>query len=47
MKLPRAAALLVDFTQVLRRHDFSLSHEQVVMFLGAVRLLGPRIMVHG
>lgn len=42
MKLPRAAALLIDFTQVLRRHEFSLSHEQVVMFLGAVRLLGPR-----
>lgn len=44
MKLPRAAALLVDFTRLLRRHDFSLSHEQVVMFLGAVRLLGPRSM---
>lgn len=44
MKLPRASALLVDFTRLLRRHDFSLSHEQVVMFLGAVRLLGPRSM---
>lgn len=44
MKLPRAAALLVDFTRLLRRHDFSMSHEQVVMFLGAVRLLGPRSM---
>lgn len=44
MKLPRATALLVDFTQLLRRHDFALSHEQVVMFLGAVRLLGPRSM---
>jgi len=44
MKLPRAAALLVDFTQLLRRHNFPLSHEQVVMFLGAVRLLGPHSM---
>lgn len=44
MKLPRAAALLVDFTRLLRENGFSLSHEQVVMFLGAVRLLGPRGM---
>ena len=42
MKLPRAAALLVDFTHLLRQHGFPLAHEQVVMFLGAVRLLGPR-----
>jgi uncharacterized protein with von Willebrand factor type A (vWA) domain len=42
MKLPRAAAVLVEFTQVLRAHGFVLGHEQVVMFLGAVRLLGPK-----
>jgi uncharacterized protein with von Willebrand factor type A (vWA) domain len=42
MKLPRAAALLVDFTRLLRQHGFPLAHEQVVMFLGAVHLLGPR-----
>ena len=42
MKLPRAAALLVDFTRFLRAHGFPLAHEQVVMFLDAVRLLGPK-----
>jgi uncharacterized protein with von Willebrand factor type A (vWA) domain len=42
MKLPPAAALLVDFTRSVRRHGFAFAHEQVVMFLGAVRLLGPR-----
>lgn len=42
MKLPRAAALLVGFTRLLRQHGFVIAHEQVVMFLGAVRLLGPR-----
>lgn len=44
MKLPRATATLVDFTRLLRRFDFAVSHEQVVMFLGAVGLLGPRSM---
>lgn len=42
MKLPHVARLLVDFTHLLRDHGFALAHEQVVMFLGAVRLLGPR-----
>jgi len=42
MKLPRAATVLVDFTRLLRAHGFPLAHEQVVMFLGAVRLLGPK-----
>ncbi|WP_119273836.1 vWA domain-containing protein [Taklimakanibacter deserti] len=42
MKLPRAVTVLVDFTQALRAHGFPLAHEQVVMFLGAVRLLGPK-----
>lgn len=42
MTLPRAAAVLVEFTQVLRAEGFPLAHEQVVMFLGAVRLLGPK-----
>jgi uncharacterized protein with von Willebrand factor type A (vWA) domain len=32
----------VDFTRFLRAHGFSLGHEQMVMFLGAVRLLGPK-----
>lgn len=42
MKLPRASAVLVDFSRLLRMHGFPLAHEQIVMFLGAVRLLGPR-----
>lgn len=42
MRLPRTATVLVDFTRLLREHGFPLAHEQVVMFLGAVRLLGPR-----
>jgi len=42
MRLPRAASVLVDFTQVLRMHGFPLGHEQIVMFLGAVQLLGPK-----
>lgn len=42
MKLPPVARLLVDFTHLLRDHGFALAHEQVVMFLGAVRLLGPK-----
>ncbi len=41
MKLPPVASILVEFTHLLREHDFTLAHEQVVMFLGAVRLLGP------
>jgi uncharacterized protein with von Willebrand factor type A (vWA) domain len=41
MKLPGAAALLVDFTRLLREHGFAIAHEQVVMFLRSVRLLGP------
>lgn len=42
MKLPHVARLLVDFTRLLREHGFTLAHEQVVMFLGSVRLLGPK-----
>jgi uncharacterized protein with von Willebrand factor type A (vWA) domain len=42
MKLPHVARLLVDFTHLLREQGFTLAHEQVVMFLGAVRLLGPK-----
>lgn len=42
MKLPRPVTVLVDFTRLLRDHGFPLAHEQVVMFLGAVRLLGPK-----
>jgi uncharacterized protein with von Willebrand factor type A (vWA) domain len=34
--------VLVDFTRLLRAHGFHLGHEQIVMFLGAVRLLGPK-----
>lgn len=41
-RLPRAVTVLVDFTRLLREHGFPLAHEQVVMFLGAVRLLGPK-----
>jgi uncharacterized protein len=40
-ELPPAVTPLVDFTRCLRAHGFPLAHEQVVMFLGAVRLLGP------
>lgn len=42
MRLPRAASVLVDFTRLLRAHGFPLGHEQIVMFLGAVHLLGPK-----
>ncbi len=42
MRLPRAASVLVDFTRLLRAHGFPLGHEQMVMFLDAVRLLGPK-----
>jgi uncharacterized protein with von Willebrand factor type A (vWA) domain len=42
MRLPRAALVLVDFTRLLRAHGFAIGHEQMVMFLGAVRLLGPK-----
>jgi uncharacterized protein with von Willebrand factor type A (vWA) domain len=42
MKLPHAAAVLVDFTHLLRAHGFAIAHEQVVMFLESVLLLGPK-----
>jgi uncharacterized protein with von Willebrand factor type A (vWA) domain len=42
MKIPHAAAVLVDFTHLLSAQGFALAHEQVVMFLGSVCLLGPK-----
>ncbi|MGE3831579.1 MAG: VWA domain-containing protein [Parvibaculaceae bacterium] len=42
--LPRAAEALVLFPRLLRQHGFAVSHDQTVLFLDAVRLLGPRSM---
>jgi uncharacterized protein with von Willebrand factor type A (vWA) domain len=42
MRLPRATAHLVDFAHLLREHGFPAAHEQMVMFLSAVHLLGPK-----
>lgn len=42
MKLPHAAAVLVDFTRLLRVYGFAVAQEQVVMFLESVLLLGPK-----
>src|SRR5262249_7403146 len=41
VSLPRAASVLVDFALLLRAHGFPLGHDQMIMFLDAVRLLGP------
>jgi len=40
--LPRAAAPLLDFARLLRRHAFAVAPEQVTGFMQAVTLLGPR-----
>ncbi|CAN5321164.1 VWA domain-containing protein [soil metagenome] len=40
--IPAAAGRLVAFTQLLRGHGFALAHDQIVSFLKAVTLLGPR-----
>ncbi|MBS7701932.1 hypothetical protein C7450_101115 [Chelatococcus asaccharovorans] len=44
--LPRAAAPLVAFAELLRQSEFPISSEQVTDFLKAVALLGPRSMDH-
>jgi uncharacterized protein with von Willebrand factor type A (vWA) domain len=42
--LPRAVRPLTSFAQFLRQHGFTIAQEQIVTFLGAVELLGPRDM---
>ena len=42
VSLPPASAALHGFVTVLREHGFSIAPEQVVSFLAAVPLLGPR-----
>ncbi|MGE3876481.1 MAG: VWA domain-containing protein [Parvibaculaceae bacterium] len=42
--LPRAAEALVLFARLLRQHGFAVSHDRTILFLEAVRLLGPRSM---
>ncbi|RWL13839.1 MAG: VWA domain-containing protein [Mesorhizobium sp.] len=42
--LPRAAAPLLGFGQLLRRYGFAVAPEQVSGFMQAVTLLGPRSM---
>jgi uncharacterized protein with von Willebrand factor type A (vWA) domain len=42
--LPRAAAPLLSFAQLLRRYGFAVAPEQVSGFMQAVTLLGPRSM---
>ncbi|OBQ74571.1 vWA domain-containing protein [Mesorhizobium erdmanii] len=43
-KLPRAAAPLLGFGRLLRRYGFAVAPEQVISFMQAVALLGPRSM---
>ncbi|TPI45095.1 VWA domain-containing protein [Mesorhizobium sp. B3-1-7] len=42
--LPRAAAPFLGFARLLRRHAFAIAPEQVIGFMQAVTLLGPRSM---
>lgn len=42
--LPRAAACFLDFAQLLRRRGFAAAPEQVIAFMAAIDLLGPRSM---
>jgi len=44
VQLPRAAAPLLGFARLLRDDGFAIAPEQLVSFLDAVRLLGPRSM---
>ena len=43
-KLPRAAAPFQGFAQHVRRHGFAAAPEQVIAFMAAIALLGPRSM---
>ncbi|MFT3987507.1 hypothetical protein [Aestuariivirga sp.] len=42
--VPPAVTLFIGFADVLRQAGFAVAQEQVVSFLDAVRLLGPRSM---
>ena len=44
MHFPAPSRPLVDFAQFLREHGFTVAPEQIVTFLSAVALLGPRNM---
>lgn len=44
MSLPAEASHLVSFARLLRNRGFAVAPEQVVTFLDAVRMLGPRSM---
>lgn len=43
--LPRAAEPFLDFAHLLRGHGFAVAPEQLVSFLAAIELLGPRSIV--